>query len=486
MSASISTATHFPALRIPAIGCRRWATLLSFVTADSLALCLGGAATVLERYLWGSHFVIREYLALMPGVFVFFIVFTVIGLYPGVGVNPVSEFRRIVVGACLSYMSLVAVTLLAQKSSPSSCIVVLMGAPLTICLILTLRAVVRRWCSRKEWWGLPTVILGAGKSGLEVLNLLRSQPHLGFRPVAVLDRTAPSLDLRQGLPFNIVVGDLSLAPLLAKMHRSCYAMAAMPELSNHQLRDVISDYASGFSHVLLIPDYLGLSSLWVSTRNVGGIVGVEVSQILVHRFPQFVKRAFDLVFGFIGLIALLPLLAILYTAVRLTTSAPVMYGQSRIGLKGSEFTVWKFRSMVPNAAAVLEAHMQKDPALREEWERDQKLKKDPRVTPVGRVMRKTSLDELPQTWNVLCGHMSLVGPRPIVKSEIAKYGRRFALYEKVRPGITGMWQISGRNNTTYEERTQFDEYYVRNWSVWLDLYILVKTLKTVLFTDGAY
>ena len=121
-----------------------------------------------------------------------------------------------------------------------------------------------------------------------------------------------------------------------------------------------------------------------------------------------------------------------------------------------------------------------------EWQRDQKLKNDPRVTPVGRFLRKTSLDELPQLWNVLKGEMSLVGPRPIVQAEIEKYGQCFRNYARVRPGITGLWQVSGRNNTTYDQRISFDEYYVRNWSVWLDLYILVKTISVVITGYGAY
>ena len=142
--------------------------------------------------------------------------------------------------------------------------------------------------------------------------------------------------------------------------------------------------------------------------------------------------------------------------------------------------------MVPNAYEVLDEYLKKHPELSAEWLRDQKLKNDPRVTAVGRFLRKTSLDELPQLWNVIKGDMSLVGPRPIVDGEILRYGDRFRTYARVRPGITGLWQVSGRNNTTYEERVGFDDYYVRNWSVWLDFYILVKTVSVVVTGYGAY
>jgi lipopolysaccharide/colanic/teichoic acid biosynthesis glycosyltransferase len=142
--------------------------------------------------------------------------------------------------------------------------------------------------------------------------------------------------------------------------------------------------------------------------------------------------------------------------------------------------------MIQNADNLLADHLAAHPEDLFEWQRDHKLKNDPRVTPIGRWLRRLSLDELPQLFNVLMGQMSLVGPRPIVKEEIQKYGRRYGLYSRVRPGITGLWQVSGRNNTTYDERIALDEYYVHNWSVWFDSYILLRTVKTVFWGEGAY
>jgi len=142
--------------------------------------------------------------------------------------------------------------------------------------------------------------------------------------------------------------------------------------------------------------------------------------------------------------------------------------------------------MVTHADELLERHLQENPNLRREWETDQKLKDDPRVTRIGHFLRRTSLDELPQIWNVVRGEMSMVGPRPIVQDEVGRYEEEFDLYRKVRPGITGLWQVSGRNNTTYRERVAMDVHYVRNWSVWLDVYLLVKTVGVVLGARGAY
>ena len=153
---------------------------------------------------------------------------------------------------------------------------------------------------------------------------------------------------------------------------------------------------------------------------------------------------------------------------------------------GATFTAWKFRTMVRNASEVLARHLERNPALRQEWDRSHKLRHDPRVTAAGRVLRRTSLDELPQIWNVLRGEMSVVGPRPIVADEIALYGEAYELYTRVRPGITGLWQVSGRNDLPYEKRVQLDTYYIRNWSPWLDLYILARTVAAVLMARGAY
>jgi Undecaprenyl-phosphate galactose phosphotransferase WbaP len=164
----------------------------------------------------------------------------------------------------------------------------------------------------------------------------------------------------------------------------------------------------------------------------------------------------------------------------------IFYGHKRIGRYGETFKAWKFRTMFQDSNQVLELYLEANPDLREEWERDHKLKFDPRVTRIGRFLRKTSLDELPQLWNVILGNMSLVGPRPIVDAERVKYGSYYGLYTMVKPGITGLWQVSGRNNTTYDERVQLDAYYVRNWSPWMDVVLLFKTIRIVLFAKGAY
>jgi Undecaprenyl-phosphate galactose phosphotransferase WbaP len=193
----------------------------------------------------------------------------------------------------------------------------------------------------------------------------------------------------------------------------------------------------------------------------------------------------DLGLAFAMGLLILPFVVLIALAIKLTSPGPVFYGQTRIGRGRRTFRAWKFRTMRVDADEVLAKVLAEDDDLREEWERTHKLRKDPRVTGIGQILRKTSLDELPQIWNVFRGDMSLVGPRPVVEAEAAKYDEGFGPYLCVRPGITGLWQVSGRNRTTYAERVRLDEYYVDNWSPWLDLNILARTVHAVLTGDGA-
>jgi Undecaprenyl-phosphate galactose phosphotransferase WbaP len=199
-----------------------------------------------------------------------------------------------------------------------------------------------------------------------------------------------------------------------------------------------------------------------------------------------VKRACDVLLAALLLVLALPFAVVIALAIAIETPGPVFFGHTRVGKGGRRFHLWKFRSMVRDADAVLARHLERNPGDRAEWKSSRKLKRDPRVTRVGKLLRRSSLDELPQLWNVLRGDMSMVGPRPIVAEEIVKYGPVYSLYAKVPPGLTGLWQVSGRNDTSYRERTELDSNYIRNWSLWLDLVVLMKTVRVVLMGHGAY
>jgi len=215
------------------------------------------------------------------------------------------------------------------------------------------------------------------------------------------------------------------------------------------------------------------------------ILSLRICNNLARPYSQLLKRLFDIVVASAILVFLAPLMVVIAGLIW-CEGRPILFAHTRVGRHGQLFKCLKFRSMVPNAAEVLKDLLDRDPVARSEWERDYKLKNDPRITILGQFLRRTSLDELLQLWNVIKGEMSLVGPRPVVLEELERYGDGKRYYLEVRPGITGLWQISGRNDLDYEERVSLDTWYVRNWTLWYDIFILFKTAVTVPTKAGAY
>lgn len=206
-------------------------------------------------------------------------------------------------------------------------------------------------------------------------------------------------------------------------------------------------------------------------------------------YPAFsvrLKRALEVVGAVLIAVLISPILVMCAAVIRIGSPGPILFGHRRIGLRGATFKVWKFRTMRTDADRVLETYLLAHPEARREWNETHKLVNDPRVTSIGRFMRRFSVDELPQLWNVIRGEMSMVGPRPIVAAEIEKYGAAISVYFAVRPGMTGLWQVSGRSSTTYAERVALDQQYVRDWSLGMDARILLKTFRVVVNPEGAY
>lgn len=212
----------------------------------------------------------------------------------------------------------------------------------------------------------------------------------------------------------------------------------------------------------------------------------EVAPGLRDPASLFVKRILDVAVALLLLIPAIPVSVIFALAIVLESRGPVFFAHTRIGKGNRTFRLWKFRTMVQDADTVLEQYLAAHPDLRAEWMETHKLKNDPRVTRVGRLLRRSSLDELPQLWSVLKGDMSMVGPRPIVAEEVPKYGAVFELYTQVRPGLTGLWQVSGRTDTSYRTRTALDRRYLKERTLALDLWVFLKTFRVVLFGHGAY
>ena len=407
-----------------------------------------------------------------------------VGLLPGWGLGAVEELRRVVL-TLAGVFALTAVGLwLANANAPggASASRLTLGAAGVIALGLVPLA---RWSLksalvRRDLWGVPAVVYGAGRAGALVVRQLQEERGIGYTPVAVFsDDTDAWGGFLDAIP---IVGDTSqVAP------EAAVAFLALPEVERDHQIELLEGPLSCYRTVVVVPDLFEAPSLGVTPRDIAGVLGLEVRSTLTHTMPRLLKRAVDLavVVGLAPLWA--PLTGLLALWVWLSDRASPFYCQVRIGEDGRTFCAWKLRTMVPDADAVLEAALEADPALRAEWDEHFKLEADPRITAPGRLLRRTSLDELPQLYNVLKGEMSLVGPRPLPRYHHDELSDRVrALRERVKPGITGLWQVSGRSDAGNLGMERWDPYYVRNWSPWLDAVILVRTVRVVVKGSGAY
>ncbi len=449
-----------------------------------LAAYLVSMGVAVALYRWRDpNLPLDLYASAWPLLLAFLPVYALMRLYGISAMPPAEELRRVVGGTALVYLLIAVGTFLAKDGPLYSRGVFLIACGSTMVLVPLLRAGARAGCCRRSWWGVPVIVLGAGLTGKRVVDSLLAHPEQGMRPIAVFDDDEKKSGEHRGIP---VLAGLDRAPALARELRIANAILAMPGAPVERLLALERASQDAFPQLIIIPNICGFASLWVSAHDLGGVLGFEVRRNLLMAGPRTLKRVLDLALCALGAVPVLLLTSVAAALIKLESRGPVFFGHERIGRGGKPFLAWKFRSMAVDADRVLEAHLAAHPELRPEWERDHKLRDDPRVTRVGRLLRRTSLDELPQLWNVVRGEMSLIGPRPIVGAEVSRYQDMFELYVRVRPGISGLWQVSGRNDTTYGERVALDSYYVRNWSVWLDLYILARTVRAVCFGKGAY
>lgn len=407
------------------------------------------------------------------------------GLYSGIARSSPDELKRL---SLTTTMIILIVALITYASKDyfdvyvSTFLIAWGAALITVPLA---RATVRAMFASRRWWGHKAIIMsGNSQTAGKLVQALKAQPRLGIKPVAIL-----TTERDESSQYNLGLPQLHGArPALenARAHGIGYAIIALSDLNEPEGLALIRHYENFFKHWLIMPYFAQSYSLWVHTRDLNGMLGLEVTNRLHRRGEKAIKRALDISLTLLGGIVVLPLCLLIALAIKLDSRGPALYTQERLGKNGKPFMAYKFRSMIQNADSMLRDYLAQHPELEEEWKATQKLKSDPRITKLGRFLRRTSLDELPQLINVLRGEMSLVGPRPIVADEIDRYDWVWDLYKRARPGITGQWQISGRNDTSYKERTAMDAYYIRNWSIWLDIHILARTFPAVLRRRGAY
>ena len=469
-------------------------TVTMFIFSDLLGVMLsfGWGFLWVEAYGWivlndPGFIELRSFVNYWPYLPVFIIIFQVLGLYPGISLAPSEELRRLSVGSFIAYGGVILSRLIETQRWDEVSTAFLISIFFSTIILLIARGVTHWLLRRVGSRGIPAVIYGSGGTAKLVVERLRNSTRIGYVPALILDDapagTAEAAEEYDGIP---IIHDTDIGPEIVRRYNIKMAIVAMDKQDPGRLKLLLSRSVSAFRYHVIIPDFFSSTNIWMSVRDFDGMLGFVTSNKLNMPWNLGIKRVLDVIVVAIGGALVLPALLVVALLVKLSSPGPALYRHRRLGRGGKPFYAWKFRSMVVDAEERLEKCLAADPEMRKEWEETCKLKNDPRVTKLGKFLRQTSIDEFPQFVNILKGEMSLVGPRPITEGEVEKYGGDFAWIFSVRPGLTGLWQVSGRSEKDYANRVSYDTYYLQSWSVWLDIWVVYKTFGVVTRGKGAY
>lgn len=353
-----------------------------------------------------------------------------------------------------------------------------------ICLV-TLRFFFKKLLDERKVFQIPLLVIGAQEEALAFIRSIQNDVGMGaYKVVGFISDKKPV----QSLNKYQVLGNFNDIEKAIKETAVNNVLFAVPYLEQQQLKILIERVQPLVKNICIMPNLMAvpMGSVEVETFFDEKFMLIRVRNNLERRINKIIKGIFDLIIGFFIAIPVIPVLCICAIWVKLDSPGPIFFNAKRIGKNGKEFTCYKFRSMYMDSDKILHDYLDKNLEAKQEWDKYQKLHDyDPRVTKAGKFMRKTSLDELPQIFNVLKGEMSLVGPRPYLPRERDIMGTFYNIIISTVPGITGYWQVNGRSDVTFEDRLKMDDWYVRNWSVWIDVILLIKTIKVVIFNKGA-
>ena len=428
------------------------------------------------------HQTVGHYGRLWPLLFLFLVAFAQADLYPGFGLGAVEMLRRIWQRTSFVYLALAAFSFVLKLPHEFSRVVFFVGWAASMIAIPAVRFAALTLLRKTEWWPDPVAVVGRTRGAALTIRSLRQALSLGFRPLWVVDPDGIEAGTFEELP---VISGLDAATVLATAGVRV-VLVAVGDTSKEQM--LVARLQEHFPYVISAHGLGELPVEGVVVRSLGAVVGVAYTNQLLRKRNRILKDALDLTVGLFSFTVTLPVIALSALAVKLKDPGPAFFAQEREGKDGSPIRVWKIRTMYHDADQRLKELLAQDPASRREWEQRMKLKKDPRIIPgIGHLLRRFSIDELPQLWNVLAGQMSLVGPRPFPEYHLRRFPEEFRrLRARVRPGITGLWQVTFRSEADLAQQEESDTYYIRNWSLSMDLYILMKTLVSVLAGTGAY
>lgn len=458
----------------------RFFMTVSFIVSDVIAIVISAVIALLIRNAVFGHISVANYLWL-PIFILFFVISSASrGLYDPVGIGQSEQFKGLVFSTSITFFFVVTSTHIFRINQPFTRLIIGLSWLLCLLLIPLFRAGVRQLLTNLELWGEPIIVIGTSSKVELTQSYFNKYPKIGLRPVQLVK-------LVDDFSFNNPKDVADLVAALRNLHEITKLETVIFIYERTDDFPLIrSTFRDLFEYVILLNESTGDDDLGgVRINQYGNKYGVTINHSLLNRSARVQKKILDIFVSTIGLIISLPLFFIISLAIMISSPGGIFYRQKRIGEGGKEFDLLKFRTMHEDADLMLAKVLESNPLQKQEWDQYQKLKKDPRITFIGGILRKSSLDELPQLINVLGGTMSIVGPRPIMKDQISIYGKNFENYIRVTPGLTGLWQISGRNRTTFQQRIDFDKEYINNWSVWLDFYIIVRTLWVLFRRDGA-
>jgi len=406
--------------------------------------------------------------------------FFCVRLYTGCGPSPYERFRLRTIGIAGFAATDFLIGFPVDKLSS------LLIASVTALHLLIfghyIGAIIRTLLIHLDLWGASTALVGCGGNSRKLARLLMCEPALGLRPIGFIE-TSRDRDLQNAmLPLPLLGATADASRIQRHIEFAIFNSA-------YELSAFTSNFPAWMSscRFLLVKDAHDFQSLWLRTRMLGGAIGIEMRRDLCLRHHQLLKRFIDILFAVPIALLVSPIIALLALAIKLVDPGPAAYVQLRVGRNTTPLRMFKLRTMYADAELRLKEHLNRNPQANAEWHRFFKLTQDPRVLPIiGNFMRRTSLDELPQLLNVIRGDMSLVGPRPFPSYHMNYFDDEFrAVRVSVKPGITGMWQVSSRSNGDLQVQKAQDLFYIRNWSLWLDIYILLQTVPAVLSAKGA-
>ncbi|MUU06498.1 MAG: undecaprenyl-phosphate galactose phosphotransferase WbaP [Phascolarctobacterium sp.] len=396
-----------------------------------------------------------------------------------------SILERIFQASCYAIVSIVIILYIAQMAASTSRLFIVLFGILSFFFLVSSRYVAKKILEYFDFLQTPVLIIGAGKTAEILVNGIIGDAGMGYKIIGLLEDNL----VKDGIlkKFSVLGGFADVENVIRHTGVKNVLIAA-PGLEQSKLIELIYKVQPLVKNMGIIPNLVGVPMGGIEVESLFNekLMLLRLKNNLARPVNRYIKVVFDFLMTLLGSIVIAPILLFISVWIYLDSPGPIIFSHIRIGKDGKEFPCYKFRSMCVDANIRLKKLLENDPCAKEEWDKNFKLKNDPRITKSGAFLRKTSLDELPQIFNVLKGEMSLVGPRPIIKAEMERYGDYINDYLMVKPGITGMWQVSGRNDIDYSERVLLDSWYVRNWNIWIDFVMLFKTFKVVIRKDGAY